>query len=233
PKTDWKKPDGADRYLKLFQSQQQGEDNNGRRDNYRQYVEELLAQRNTNSGVTTKPSPEAAAEYVKAIQGEVIFEAKQDVKKGGWFKIPTEIVRKKLGKDTIWDKRIAPRGGNYEKLRGANLASNFPVVDHYDAEAKTVTSLKTLDLRTEFYNDIDGIEYTVGRDINELSEFTGAHWTLKGKPILIERGRHFQDRYLEIAIPTGSATQKQREKLEQLQEFAQSVDVILDIVEAP
>lgn len=226
------KPDEV-AYLKLFEFQQQGEDSNRRWDNHRQYVEWLLSLRRGQQKTTTKASPEAAAEYVKALKGEIIFEEKTTTREGRWYQVPVEFVRQRLGQDSMWDKGIAPRGGNYERLRGANLASNFPVVDHYDSEARTVTSLKTLELTSEFYQEVDNIEYMVGRDVNELSEFQGAHWTLKGKPILIEKGIHFDDRYLEIAIPAGKATPRQREKLKQLQEFAQSVDVILDIVEVP
>lgn len=220
-------------YLRLFQSQRQGEQDNRRQDGYRQYVGWLLSQRKGKLGVTTKPSPEAAAQYIKALKDGVIYESKPTVKKGGWFHISKDKVSARLGKDTIWDKSIVAQGSNYEKLRGANLASNCPVIDHYDMQSKSVISLKTMDLRGESYEDQEEIDYIIGRYIEDLSEFMGINWTPPGakEPIILRTGEDFIDKYLEIAIPVGSVTETQRAKLKKLQEYAASVDVILNIVE--
>ncbi|MFH0863805.1 MAG: hypothetical protein V1858_01800 [Candidatus Gottesmanbacteria bacterium] len=222
-------------YHELFKFQQQGEWTRRSREEYRKYLKSLLAQRKTKPGVTTQPSTEAAAQYVKALKGGVIYEAKPDTKKGGWFQISKDKVRAKLGKDTIWDKSIVAQGGNYEKLRGANLGNNCPVIDHFDAEKRTVTSLKTFDLRSDYYQNPDRIDYLIGGYIEDLSEFSGVRWTAPEKTfrINIQRGAHldFEDRYLEIAIPADSATRIQRQKLQELQAYASSVDVILNIVE--
>ena len=160
-------------------------------------------------------------------------------RKGGWFQVTIEMVRQKLGKDKIWDKGIAPRGGNFEKLVGANLASNCPVIDHYDPKSKSVISLKTMDLQSESYGDEEEISYMIGRYIEDLSEFSGIHWTPPGakEPIIISNdekiGQIFKHKNLEIAIPLGSATETQKQELKKLQEYAESVGVILDIIEVP
>lgn len=67
PKANWKNKSGEAIYLKLFKAQQLGEADNRRRENYREYVEWLFSQKNRENYTTTKASPEAAAEYVKAL----------------------------------------------------------------------------------------------------------------------------------------------------------------------
>lgn len=226
---------GDNTYDLLFSTQQQGEWTRRSRDEYKNYLRRLLSQSPTGKAVTTKPSPEAAAQYVKALKGGEIFESKSTTKKGGWFQVSAENVRKKLGKDSMWDKGITPRGGNFEKLAEANLGSNCRVIDHFNAEARSVTSLKSLDLRSQYYQDPPRIDYVVSGYIEELSEFWGVRWTAPRKAfkIFIKRGIHFEDRYLDLAIPLGGATQAQRQKLQELQEYAASVDVILNIIEVP
>jgi len=228
-----------DIYLKLFEFQQQGENENQRRENHRQYVEWLISRRKSKQKTTTKASPEAAAEYVKAIQNETIFEAKKTFRKGGWFQVSVDLVRQRLGQDTMWDKGIALRGGNFEKLVEANLASNCPVIDHYDAKNQSVISLKSMDLGSGSYVDREEIGYMIGRYIEDLNEFDGIHWTPPGasEPIIISRdekiGQVFKHRILEVAIPLGLASTPQRDELNKLQAYAETVGVILDIIEVP
>ncbi|MCL5095641.1 MAG: hypothetical protein M1575_02840 [Patescibacteria group bacterium] len=136
----------------------------------------------------------------------------------------------KLHRDTLWsEKGIDARGHDYEQLRRANLGSNCPVVDDIVIDAMTATSMKTLDLALKSYQDIREVDSTVRKYIDELSGFTYGRW----KDMVFERGRNFQDRYLELGIPAGRTNPEQTAKLHELQDYAQSRDVTLVIVEVP
>jgi hypothetical protein len=140
-----------------------------------------------------------------------------------------------IGKSSICGQGMIPQGRDYEKLRTANLASNCKMIDDYVYNAGTITSMKTLDLSASSYQSMNAIDSRVRLLIDDLSNFTELHWTdnIKGIHYDLKRGKNFQDRYLEIGIPAEKATRVQVKKLIDLQEYAQSKDITLIIVEVP
>ncbi len=118
---------------------------------------------------------------------------------------------------------------DYRKLQKANLPIDFPMIDDINLDAKTVTRMEVLDLSASEHQDVNIIDAIIRLYIDELGIFYVVDW----KPYLYRQGREFEDRYLEVGIPAGKATQAQTEKLLELQDYAQTKDVTLVIVEVP
>lgn len=141
----------------------------------------------------------------------IIFEANPEEQDSvyDWFEINTEKVQETLHRDTLWSEEgIHRRGKDFEKIREANLGS-----------AMTATQHKSIDLTLKSYQVGSRLDSTVRGYIDDLSDVTG--------------GKHFQYRYLELGIPAGKATRAQIENLLDLQDYAQTKDVTLVIVEVP
>jgi len=180
---------------------------------------------------TIESSPDYAARLVRALKAQEMKEAKgeaisEDV---NWLEISREEVREKLAKDSIWDEPPIYRGREFELLRSANLGSNYPTIDDIRIDARTATSMKTLDLSTSAYQNVEVVDSTVRGYIDVLSEFTGFKWNEKE----YLKGRDFEDLYLEVGIPKGRATVGQIGKFRALQDYAVTRDVKLVVVQVP
>lgn len=176
------------------------------------------------NGTTIESSPDAAARLVRALKAKDAEEVSND--KADWFEISPTEVREKLGKESIWDEPPVPRGRAFEELRSANLGSNYPVIDDIRIDAGTATSMKTLDLSTEPYQNVEAIDSTIRGYVDKLSTFTGFTWRDRE----YQKGKDFQDLYLELGIPAGKANSSQVSKLQELQDYAQDKDVRLVVV---
>lgn len=235
-------------YQRLFQAQQAGQVKVQANVNYEGYLNWLLAQNRSKAGkvTTVTPDPDAAAEFVRRLKEQqkqeeergVIYEAQPIYDtKYDWFEINPEKLQSVLGKETIWGQGIEPQGRDFEQVRNVNLGSNCPHIDDIVVDAMTVTQHKSMDLRLSSYQDVGVVGSTVSGYIDHLDETTRGIWSWtdkkSGQHYDFERGRNFQDRYLELGIPAGRATQVQIEKLLELQDYAQTKDVTLVIVEVP
>ncbi len=188
---------------------------------------------------TVEADPEGAASFLRALKekklaeqkSDVVYERREEVKseQPGWFQTSQNEVEEKLGRKTIWDMGASPRGKAYEVLRGAYPANNLQHVDDIKLEARTVTGMKSIELRDKTYQDINGLDRRVRGCIDELEGYPGGRW--KGQRFY--RDTHFDDVYLEIGIPAGAANSEQIAKLLELQEYAQTQNVTLVINEVP
>lgn len=231
--SDW------DAYLKLFRTQELADIQNSA--NNPKYLEWLLSQKGSSGGITVRPSPEAAAEFVRRLKGKqqpeqenrVIYEAKEERNYPHWYKTSrdeeSEKIREKYGVDSIWELGPSPRGKAYELMRGAYPASNLEHVDDIRLDARTITGMKSIELRDPTYQDIKGLDRRVRECIDELIGYPGGIW----KKERFDRGKDFDDVYLEIGIPADTATSGQVDKLLELQEYARSVGMTLVINEVP
>lgn len=208
-------------YTTLFRMQRQAEEQGK---DYKEYLQWFL-KRDSNGGVTVRPSPEAAAEFVRRLKEKqlieqksgVVYEAGQEHENtANWFQVSQDEVQGKLGKHTIWDEPPVSRGRSYELLRGVNIGGNYPVIDDINIDAGSATSMKTLDLTTGPYQDLDVLSSRVTGYIDHLSGFSAS-----------------LNRYLEIGIPTGRANSGQINKLRELQDYAIGKGVTLVIGEIP
>ena len=195
--------------------------------------------RNMGNFTTVEADPRGAAALLRALKekkkakqrGGTVYEHREDAQseRPGWFQTSRDEVEEKLGRETIWDLGPSPRGKVYELLRNAYPANNLKYVDDIKLEARTVTGMKTIELRAPTYQDVDGLDRRVRECIDELSGYQGGRW--KGKRF--DRGKDFDDVCLEIGIPTDVATQAQIEKLLEMQDYAQTKDVTFAINEVP
>lgn len=186
---------------------------------YETYVRWLLEQKGTYPETTTplspiklsitiRPSPKAVSKYIYERTEQRRSES------SNWFSIGRNEVQKKLGRGTIWDKPPVARGRSYERLRGASIGGNYPIVD--DINDYAATSMKTLDLTTGPYQDPNVLGSTVRGYIDSLSGFSGP-----------------QHKYLELGIPAGRATPSHVDTLCELQNYAGGRGITLAIGEVP
>lgn len=234
-------------YQRLFEAQraggradQAGVDNEG-------YLDWLLKTKRLKPGqhTTVQPDPKTAAEFVRRLKEKqkheeesensgLVYEAPpaHDTKYDWFGTSPEEErskIREKFGVDSIWQLGQAVRGRAYEYMRGAEPANNLEHVDDIRLEARTVTGMKTIELRDPTYQDIENLDRRLRDCIDELEGYPGGTW--KGHSF--RRGEHFDDVYLEIGIPADKATRAQTEKLLEMQDYAQTKGVTLVINEVP
>jgi filamentous hemagglutinin len=99
------------------------------------------------------------------------------------------------------------------------LAPNFPVIDRF--ESGVATSIKSLDLGANSYQDLSRLNTKVEGYVNELAKWEGVEF---GR-VTIRRDQ-IRDRELLLAIPNVS-TEAQRALLRSLQDWALSQGVRL------
>lgn len=235
--------DYAGYYYHLFATQQ-GVDRQGM--SYEEYINLLLSERGINKKTTVRPSPEGATRLVRALKEKkeeertsgVVYERKeQEEKRPHWIKVSRDEVWSGVVKDTIWGQPQTYQGRDFEQVRTVNLGSNCPHIDDIVVDAMTATQHKSMDLTAKSYQDPKDVDSKVRGYIDNLDETTKGVWSWtdkdSGAHYDFERGVNFQDRYLELGIPADRATQAQIDRLVELQEYAQTRDVTLVIVEVP
>ena len=134
-----------------------------------------------------------------------------------------EIADKVVDAKGAWNLNPFDRGKSIEKtLDGWN--NNFPVIDKFNKDSRTITSIKSLDLNAKSYQSGNAVFNRVKGYIDKLVDFKGGR--LGDKDI---KNVDFDNRVLELAIPE-RATDSQLEQLRRLQEYAQEQNIQLTIV---
>ena len=134
-----------------------------------------------------------------------------------------EIADKVVDAKGAWGLKPFDRGKSIEKtLMG--WGNNFPVIDKFDIDSRTITSIKSLDLNAKSYQSGNAVYNRVKGYIDKLAGFKEGKWGDK----VIESG-DFDNRVLELAIPEG-VTNSQLEQLKRLKEYAQEQNIQLTIV---
>jgi len=127
---------------------------------------------------------------------------------------------------SVWDLNPFKRGVEIENMLGRSpqLAQNFPVIDRW--ENGVATSIKSIDLMAESYQNIGTLSRTVQGYINTLANWQGATW---GNFSI--QANQFVGRQLQLAIPP-NASQAQLQALMQLRQSAlnQGVTLILTTI---
>jgi RHS repeat-associated protein len=130
------------------------------------------------------------------------------------------------GADSIW--RLSPfeRGWKAEGILGTNLAPNFPVIDRFTFSDGTATSIKSINLFANSYQNSATLNRTVQGYIGKLAGWNGAQWT--GVTILPS---DIVTRNLELVIPL-NVPQAQWDILNQLRVYAseQGVNLIFKTI---
>ncbi|WP_179296127.1 RHS repeat-associated core domain-containing protein [Mesorhizobium sp. WSM4312] len=113
---------------------------------------------------------------------------------------PSLVAPKAVG--SVWSLGPAPRGKAIEKVLGANLPDNYPVVDKI--VGGTVTSIKSVDLNAKTYQNASTLGQLLKGYVDKVKAFHGA--TYAGRTI---NSAQISGRALQVALPSaGSATQQ-------------------------
>jgi hypothetical protein len=122
--------------------------------------------------------------------------------------------------DTLnWDER----GRYFEDRAGRTLHRNFPVIDKIpDGLA---TSIKSMDFRAATYQRTTPFAYRLRIYVGEVSEFVGGKL---GKDVVDPSD--IKGRALEVVIPTGTMTPKQREIVEAVRIWAKTLRNPVEII---
>ncbi len=142
-------------------------------------------------------------------------------------KVPSALVLKKTGNESLWSPGNVSRGRDYEELNGANIGGNYPVID--DFRNGVATSFKTIDLRSPSYQTSIQVTQAVSRYVNKLNGFAGRKW---GNGICAPEGQ-IRVRVLDIGIPLESASKEQQRGLREASAYARSKGISVLIKEVP
>ena len=138
-------------------------------------------------------------------------------------KSSAEIIDEVVDAKGAWSLNPFDRGKSIEKtLQG--WGDNYPVIDFYNRDTKTATSIKSLDLNAKSYKSGNAVFNRVKGYIDDLVKFEGKMTPQHPVPV-----GGIENRVLELAIPDG-ATQNQLDQLRRLIDYAQQNNVQLNIV---
>jgi filamentous hemagglutinin len=131
---------------------------------------------------------------------------------------------------SVWRLDPFSRGRDIEQVlgRSPNLAQNFPVIDRF--ENGVATSIKSIDLGASSYQNTAVLGRAVQRYINTLANWQGQRTLWGGVTI---RQNQITSRVVELAIPGSNGTPEQLDVLTQMQNYATSVGIRLDIIRVP
>lgn len=134
------------------------------------------------------------------------------------------------GGGSIWNRNPFERGRAIETQLGRSpqLAGNFPVIDRFNNG--TATSIKSIDLTAQTYQNIPNLTNRIQSYGNTLAGWQGTG--ANGWDGVVIRNADILQRELQLAIPP-NATQAQSVALQQLQTWAQSINIQLNIVVFP
>ena len=128
-------------------------------------------------------------------------------------------------KSDIWSLSNFDRGDAFRELYGANLPKTFPVIDSVDGGQ--ITSIRSIDLTSPFYQDTANIEKKIKSDIDSLGRFEPQSRNINGTIYSVD---YIDSRYLKVVIPSNSG-EIGKETIENLKGYAFVNGVILEISE--
>ncbi len=128
---------------------------------------------------------------------------------------------------SVWQLDPLKRGQEIERMLGRSpqLTQNFPVIDRF--ENGVATSIKSMDLGAKSYQNVGTLTSTVKGYVSELANWRGTTWA--GTQI---DANQITARELLLAIPQ-NATQVQLSALRQLQQWAMTVGVTVNVTVIP
>jgi len=126
----------------------------------------------------------------------------------------------------VWGLAPTKRGRILEPLFGHNLHPNYPTVDIWDPESGSVTSLKSIDLRSSTYqvegNSPNALYKKLSGYLNDLAEFEHAEYA----DIMIPKGA-VKSRTLTVIVPN-EGTPTQREVMQRIIEVGRQRGVVVN-----
>jgi RHS repeat-associated protein len=131
---------------------------------------------------------------------------------------------------SIWKLDPFQRGVAAENAVGRSsfLSQNFPTIDRF--QNGVVTSIKSIDLNAASYQDIRALSRTVTGYIDKMANYQGQPSAWAGVRIYPSQ---ITARAVDLVIPATGGTAAQLAALQQLKQYAQSLNVTLNIIPLP
>jgi RHS repeat-associated protein len=128
---------------------------------------------------------------------------------------------------SIWDLHPWERGVKIEEALGRSpeLVQNFPTIDRF--EDGVATSIKSINLAGKSYQNISNLNRAVKSYIDTMASYQGQPQPWGGVSI---ESWEITGRAVDLAVPASGVTNAQLNALQNLQQYAQSVDVTLNII---
>lgn len=126
-------------------------------------------------------------------------------------------------KSNIWDLPNLQRGVKIEEMYGGNLPFKFPVIDRYDADSKTGTSIKSINLNSETYQNESVLSKTLMGYVDHL----------KNSSTLIYEKQSYElvHKKLIIVVPKNSVNENKQIILNQILSYAAKHNIEASIEE--
>ena len=136
---------------------------------------------------------------------------------------------KVLPKASVWTMKAFDRGWEIEKLLGG-MGNNFPTIDKFvngaKGFAKSITSIKSMDLGAKTYQKGNAVYNTIIKYANDLSGFKSTTWS----KITVNVNSSTQ-RILELALPTNvSAAQLEQINKAIIEAGKKGIDVVIKYI---
>lgn len=144
--------------------------------------------------------PAIASAEAEAMEGAAVTEAAT----------PAGAVAAEQTPSKVWGLGWAARGQAIDKAikatlpKSANLADNFPIIDH--ATDTTITSIKSIDLNAATYQQPEILARRIDQYAKDVADFTTRRWG----GVTVTASENTQ-RKLIIAIPRGAVSRVQQE----------------------
>ena len=131
---------------------------------------------------------------------------------------------------SVWDLPQLERGRAIEGMLGHSpeLVQNYPVIDRF--ENGVATSIKSIDLRAASYQNTVTLTSKVKGYINVMAAYQGQSRAWAGTSI---EPQQIMGRAVDLAVPSGIATDTQAAALAAMQAYANSVGVTLNLYYIP
>jgi len=122
-----------------------------------------------------------------------------------------------------WKLGWADRGWYFDVRLGRTLHKNFPVIDKIPNGI--ATSIKSIDLGAASYQNMTVLIKRLSEYAGEVSEFVGGKL---GNDVV--KSSEIRGRALEVAIPKGTMTPKQREIVDAVRSWAKTLQNPVDVI---
>lgn len=124
---------------------------------------------------------------------------------------------------SIWDLPNKQRGIKIEELYGGNLPYDFPVIDTYDSASKTGTSIKSINLNSNSYQDKINLKRLLKQYVDDIKN----QGTINYK----QKNYYLVGKKLILVIPKGSINDVNSTVLEQIKSYAKDNGIDITVKE--
>lgn len=124
----------------------------------------------------------------------------------------------------VWQLGNFERGRVLQKIYGANLPENFPVIDIYNEPEKIVTMIVSIDHTSPSYQKSGELNKTIRKAARKLNDFDGAEFN--GYAV---KNKNIKKKVLLLIMPKNRATMSQSKELIEVSAHCASIGIDMRI----